>query len=64
MKWGLVIANPAERALREVEAADLDRIDAVFEEMCVDPYHGDVKFCAALGARCVVGSASSASSSN
>ncbi len=40
----MVITNPAERDLRDVEESDLHRIDAVLEEMFSDPYQGDVKF--------------------
>ena len=44
MRWGLVITNSAKRDLRNVEKSDVDRIDDVLEEMCSDPYQGDVKF--------------------
>jgi len=40
----LVITNSAKRDLRNVEKSDVDRIDDVLEEMCSDPYQGDVKF--------------------
>jgi mRNA-degrading endonuclease RelE of RelBE toxin-antitoxin system len=44
MRWGLVITNPAARDLRGVEQIDLNHINDVLEEMCSDPYQGDVKF--------------------
>ncbi len=50
MTWGLVITNPAERALRKVPRADLEHISAAFAEMCSDPYSGDVKFLRGMGA--------------
>lgn len=49
MRWGLVITNPADRDLRDVETVTLDRIIEAFEEMCSDPYQGDVKFLRGAG---------------
>ena len=50
MTWGLVITNPAERALRTVPRVDLEHISNAFDEMCSDPYAGDVKFLRGTGA--------------
>lgn len=50
MTWGLVISNPAERALRRVPRLDLEHIDEAFAKMCSDPYSGDVKFLRGMGA--------------
>ena len=44
MKWGLVIANRAERQLRRLPDAERQQIDGAFSEMCLNPYHGDVQF--------------------
>jgi mRNA-degrading endonuclease RelE of RelBE toxin-antitoxin system len=44
MTWGLVITKPAARDLRDVPRADVEHIDAAFEDMCSDPYGGDIKF--------------------
>jgi mRNA interferase RelE/StbE len=44
MKWALILANPARRALRDLPREDIDRINAAFEEMQDDPYSGDIKF--------------------
>lgn len=44
MPWGLLIAKPATRDLREPSRDDLQRINAAFEAMRSDPYSGDVKF--------------------
>lgn len=44
MKWGLVIGNRAKRQLRRLADAERHQIDAVFLEMCHNPYHGDVQF--------------------
>ena len=44
MKWALILGNPARRGLRDVPRADIDQIDAAFEEMRSDPYSGDIKF--------------------
>ena len=44
MKWGLVIANRARRAMRDIPREDAEQIDATFVEMRVDPYAGDIKF--------------------
>jgi mRNA-degrading endonuclease RelE of RelBE toxin-antitoxin system len=38
MKWALILTNPARRALRDVPRADIDQIDAVFEQMRANPY--------------------------
>jgi len=43
MKWGLVIGSRAKRQFRRLPADDRDVIDAVFSEMCDDPFKGDVK---------------------
>ena len=43
MTWGLVIASRAKRQLRRLSAGERDSIDAVFSQMCNDPFHGDVK---------------------
>ncbi len=50
MTWGLVIANRAKRQLRRFSADERDSIDAVFSQMCHDPFHGDVKVLRGLGA--------------
>jgi mRNA-degrading endonuclease RelE of RelBE toxin-antitoxin system len=44
MKWGLVIGNRAERHLRRLTDPERHQIDAVFLEMCHNPYLGDVQF--------------------
>ena len=44
MTWGLVITKPAVRNLDEVPRADVEHINAAFEEMRADPYGGDIKF--------------------
>ena len=44
MTWKLVITKPAERALRTIPRVDLEHIDNALEEMCSDPYFGDVRF--------------------
>ena len=44
MKWGLVIANRARRAMRNMPRADAEQIDAAFVDMRADPYGGDVRF--------------------
>ena len=49
MRWGLVITSPAERDLRHVEEADLTRINDVFDDMCSDPYQGDIRFLRGTG---------------
>jgi mRNA-degrading endonuclease RelE of RelBE toxin-antitoxin system len=43
MKWGLVIANRARRQLRRLSADERDHIDDAFDQMCEDPFKGDVK---------------------
>lgn len=50
MKWSLLIANRAKRQLRRLPAADRDRIDEAFSEMCDNPFKGDVKFLRGLSA--------------
>jgi mRNA-degrading endonuclease RelE of RelBE toxin-antitoxin system len=50
MTWGLVIASRAKRQLRRLSATERDAIDAVFLQMCGDPFHGDVKVLRGLGA--------------
>jgi mRNA-degrading endonuclease RelE of RelBE toxin-antitoxin system len=44
MTWGLALAKPASRDLRDVPRADLEDINSVFEEMRSDPYGGDIRF--------------------
>jgi mRNA-degrading endonuclease RelE of RelBE toxin-antitoxin system len=44
MTWSLVLTKHAVRSLRDVPRADLEHIDAAFEEMRSDPYSGDIKF--------------------
>ena len=44
MRWSLVLTNPATRDLRDAPRADVEHIDAAFEEMRSDPYSGDIKF--------------------
>jgi mRNA-degrading endonuclease RelE of RelBE toxin-antitoxin system len=44
MKWGLVIANRARRAMRDMPRADAEQIDAAFVEIRGDPYGGDIRF--------------------
>lgn len=44
MKWELVIANPARRAIRDMPHADSKLILEALEEMRSDPYSGDIKF--------------------
>ncbi len=44
MRWGLVITSPAGRGLRKVPRADLEHINDALDEMCADPYSGDIKF--------------------
>ena len=39
-----MIASPAARALRDVPRADVEHINAAFEEMREDPYSGDIQF--------------------
>ena len=43
MKWELLIANPARRAIRDMPRADSKLIDDALEEMRSDPYSGDIK---------------------
>ena len=43
MTWSLVIASPAEKALRHVPSVDREHINAAFSEMCLNPFAGDVK---------------------
>jgi mRNA-degrading endonuclease RelE of RelBE toxin-antitoxin system len=44
MTWSLVITKPAARDLRDVPRPDVEHINAAFEEMRSDPYHGDIQF--------------------
>jgi mRNA-degrading endonuclease RelE of RelBE toxin-antitoxin system len=44
MKWDLIIANPARRAVRDMPHEDGEQILDAFEEMRTDPYAGDIKF--------------------
>ena len=44
MKWELIIANPARRAIRDMPRADSEQILHALEEMRDDPYAGDIKF--------------------
>jgi mRNA-degrading endonuclease RelE of RelBE toxin-antitoxin system len=44
MKWELIIANPARRAIRDMPRSDGEQILDALEEMRDDPYVGDVKF--------------------
>ena len=43
MTWSLVIASPAEKALRHVPTVDREHINVAFSEMCLNPFAGDVK---------------------
>ncbi len=43
MKWELLIANPARRAIRDMPRDDSRLIDDALEEMRSDPYSGDIK---------------------
>jgi mRNA-degrading endonuclease RelE of RelBE toxin-antitoxin system len=44
MKWDLVITNPAVRDLRKVPRGDLKHVNAVFDDMCSNPYGGDIRY--------------------
>ena len=44
MTWGFLIASRAKRQLRRLSREERDSINSVFEEMCADPYVGDIKF--------------------
>ena len=44
MTWSLVLTKPATRDLRDARRADVEHIDAAFEDMRSDPYGGDIKF--------------------
>jgi mRNA-degrading endonuclease RelE of RelBE toxin-antitoxin system len=44
MKWGLVIANRARHAMRDMPRAEAEQIDAALMEMRDDPYAGDIRF--------------------
>ena len=44
MTWSLVITKPAARDLRGVPRADIEHINAAFEQMRSDPYDGDIQF--------------------
>ena len=40
----MILTKPAARDLRDVPRADVEHIDAAFEDMRSDPYGGDIKF--------------------
>ena len=44
MKWELIIANRARRAIRDLPRTDGEQILDALEEMRTDPYTGDIKF--------------------
>lgn len=44
MKWELIVANPARRAIRDMPRADVEQVLDALEEMRDDPYTGDIKF--------------------
>jgi mRNA-degrading endonuclease RelE of RelBE toxin-antitoxin system len=44
MKWEVIVANPARRAIRDMPRPDGDQIIEALEEMRDDPYAGDIKF--------------------
>jgi mRNA-degrading endonuclease RelE of RelBE toxin-antitoxin system len=44
MKWDLAITNPAARDLRKVPRTDIQQVDAAMEQMCSNPYSGDIKY--------------------
>lgn len=46
MSWKLVIASPAARTLRRTPPEDRSRLKAALQEMCSDPFAGDVKWLA------------------
>ena len=49
MKWGLVLANRAHRALGRASRAELVRIRSALRAMTDDPYSGDTKMLKGLG---------------
>jgi mRNA-degrading endonuclease RelE of RelBE toxin-antitoxin system len=44
MKWDLIVANPARRAIHDMPLGDGEQIIEALEELRVDQYIGDVKF--------------------
>lgn len=42
MKWELLLAGPAGKALKRMPAADRGRILAALDEMEEDPFQGDI----------------------
>lgn len=42
MKWELLLAGPATRALKRMPAADRRRVLAVLDSMEQDPFSGDI----------------------
>ncbi len=42
MKWELLLAGPARKALRRMSAADLRRVLAALDAMERDPFSGDI----------------------
>lgn len=42
MKWELLLAGPARRALERIPAADRRRVLAALDAMAVDPFSGDI----------------------
>jgi mRNA-degrading endonuclease RelE of RelBE toxin-antitoxin system len=44
MKWGLAITSSAKRQLRRLSSPERYLINRAFDEMCEDPFSGDVKF--------------------
>ena len=42
MRWELLLAGPAKRALERIPASDQVRILAALEDMEDDPFHGDI----------------------
>jgi len=44
MTWSLILTKPAVRELRNLPRADIEHIDAAFEEMRADPYTDGIKF--------------------
>ena len=42
MKWALLLAGPARKALKRIPASDQGRILAALDEMEEDPFQGDI----------------------
>ncbi len=42
MKWELLLAGPARKALKRIPASDRGRILAALDEMEEDPFQGDI----------------------